>query len=131
MWCISDAEVIVGVNKYQLKDEQPIDVLMIDNNEVLKSQVAKLEKLRATRNQEAADACLNKITEIAKTGNGNLLAAAVDAARARCTLGEISLAMEKVFGRHVASDSLVSGAYKSQHGNQKELEVVTQRVYSY
>jgi methylmalonyl-CoA mutase len=90
---------------------------------------------------------LNKIYEIAKTGNGNLLAAAVDASRARCTLGEISSAMEKVFtplrlslriynfnnylkvfGRHIASDSLVSGAYKSQHGNQAELAAVSSRV---
>ncbi len=70
---------------------------MIDNNEVLKSQVAKLSKLRSTRNQQAVDECLNKITEISKSGNGNLLAAAVDASRARCTLGEISSAMEKVY----------------------------------
>ncbi|OXA56817.1 Methylmalonyl-CoA mutase, mitochondrial [Folsomia candida] len=124
----SGLEVIVGVNKYQLKDEQPIDVRMIDNNEVLKSQVAKLEKLRSVRNQDAVNDCLRKIQEISKSGNGNLLAASVDASRARCTLGEISSAMEKVFGRHVASGSLVSGAYKSQHGNHKELETVANRI---
>lgn len=89
--------MIVGVNKYQLKDEQPIDVRMIDNKEVLKSQVAKLEKLRSARNQKAAEECLEKITAISQSGDGNLLAAAVDASRARCTLGEISSAMEKVY----------------------------------
>lgn len=70
---------------------------MIDNNEVLKSQVAKLEKLRSVRNQDAVNDCLRKIQEISKSGNGNLLAASVDASRARCTLGEISSAMEKVY----------------------------------
>jgi len=89
-------EVIVGVNKYQLKEEQPIEVLMIDNKEVLKSQVAKLKKLRESRDQAAVDKCLQNITSIAESNNGNLLGAAVDAARARCTLGEISSAMEKV-----------------------------------
>jgi len=118
----------VGVNKYQLKDEAPIDVLTIDNNEVLKSQIVKLKRLRSARNEQAVQDCLSKITEIAKTGNGNLLAAAVDASRARCSLGEISYAMEKVFGRHVATGSLVSGAYKSEYGDQDELARVEQRV---
>jgi methylmalonyl-CoA mutase len=92
----SIVEVIVGVNKHQLTEEQPIEVRIIDNKEVLRSQVAKLEKLRSSRNQVAVEDCLKKITEIAESGQGNLLAAAVDASRARCTLGEISSAMEKV-----------------------------------
>jgi len=90
-------EVIVGVNKYQLEKEAPIEVLMIDNKEVLKSQVTKLANLRRSRDQNKAEDCLQQITKIAESGEGNLLAAAVDASRARCSLGEISYAMEKVF----------------------------------
>ena len=84
------------MNKYKLEKEDPLEVLMIDNKEVRKSQVAKLEQLRATRDSKKVEECLQKITEIAQSGNGNLLGAAVDAARARCTLGEITVAMEKV-----------------------------------
>ena len=84
------------MNKYKLEKEDPLEVLMIDNKEVRKSQVAKLERLRATRDSKKVEECLQKITEIAQSGNGNLLGAAVDAARARCTLGEITVAMEKV-----------------------------------
>jgi len=84
------------VNKYKLDNEAPVDVLMIDNNEVRKSQVAKLKEIRATRDSKKAEECLDIITTIAKTGQGNVLEAAVNAARARCTVGEISYAMEKV-----------------------------------
>lgn len=118
----------MGVNKYQLENEAPVDVLVIDNNEVRKSQIAKLETLRSTRDSKLATECLEIITQIAKTGEGNLLHAAVNAARARCTVGEISAAMEKVYGRHVASDSLVSGAYKSEFGDAKEFDAVAHRV---
>ncbi|ODN06153.1 Methylmalonyl-CoA mutase, mitochondrial [Orchesella cincta] len=124
----SGLEVIVGVNKYKLEQEDKIEVLTIDNKEVLKSQVAKLNTLKEKRDTAKAKEALDRITEIAKNGNGNLLEAAIQAARVRCTLGEISYAMEEVFGRHVATDSLVSGAYKSEYGNQKELDAVANRI---
>ncbi|CAL8147565.1 unnamed protein product [Orchesella dallaii] len=124
----SGLEVIVGVNKYKLEQEEQIEVLTIDNKEVLKSQVAKLNELKGKRDSAKAKEALERITDIAKNGNGNLLEAAVQAARVRCTLGEISYAMEEVFGRHVATDSLVSGAYKSEYGNQKELDAVANRI---
>lgn len=122
------SEVIVGVNKYQLEKETPIEVLTIDNQEVRQSQINKLKSLKSTRKSEEVEKALLNITRIAKGGDGNLLEAAVHAAKVRCTLGEISLAMEQVFGRHVASDSLVSGAYKSEYGNQSELDAVAARV---
>ncbi|KAL1417103.1 hypothetical protein MTO96_027157 [Rhipicephalus appendiculatus] len=109
----SGKEVIVGVNKYRLEKEDPIDVLMVDNTKVRASQIAKLEHIRKTRDNAKTEAALDAITESAKTGEGNLLALAIEAARLRATVGEISYAMEKVFGRHVASDRMVSGAYKS------------------
>jgi methylmalonyl-CoA mutase len=124
----SGRETIVGVNKYRLEEESPLEVLTIDNNQVRASQVAKLAELRKNRDPKVAQECMDRITKIAETGDGNLLEAAVTAARARCTLGEISYAMEKVFGRHVASDSLVSGAYKSEFGDQKEFEAVANRI---
>lgn len=106
----------------------PIEVLTIDNKEVLKSQIAKLASLKGKRDERKVKEALDKITATARTGKGNLLAGAVQAARVRCTLGEISSAMEEVFGRHVATDSLVSGAYKSEYGNQKDLDAVALRV---
>lgn len=125
----SGTEVIVGVNKYNLEKESDIEVLTIDNKEVLKSQVKKLRELREKRDAGMAEEALNIIEGIARgEREGNLLEAAVNAARVRCSLGEISYAMEKVFGRHVATDSLVSGAYKSEYGDQKELDVVQKRV---
>ncbi|CAG7678015.1 unnamed protein product [Allacma fusca] len=124
----SGREVIVGVNKYKLEKETPIEVLTIDNQQVRASQVAKLEELRKSRDSTVAQECLGRITNISNGAEGNLLEAAVTAARARCSLGEISYAMEKVFGRHVASDSLVSGAYKSEYGDQKEFDAVASRI---
>ncbi|MGG7568472.1 methylmalonyl-CoA mutase [Rhodovulum sp. DZ06] len=104
-------EVIVGVNKYRRETEDPIDILDVDNVAVRKSQVARIEKIRATRDQAACDAALADLTKVAESGEGNLLAAAVEAARARATVGEISDAMEKVFGRHRAEVKTLSGVY--------------------
>jgi len=124
----SGKEVIVGVNKYKLQKEDDIEVRSIDNAEVKESQLKRLSSLKATRNQDEVSRCLDCIEKCAAGGEGNLLALAVDAARARCTVGEISSAMEKVFGRHVASDKMVSGAYRSEYGETEEIEAVATAI---
>ncbi|OQV17420.1 Methylmalonyl-CoA mutase, mitochondrial [Hypsibius exemplaris] len=124
----SGTETIVGVNKYRLEQEDTQDVLMIDNTAVLNSQVAKLKQIKAARDTSKAESTLNALTEASRTGNGNLLELAIEAARARCTLGEISDAMEKVFGRHVATSRMVSGAYKTEYGQREETESVLREV---
>ncbi|KAG8191068.1 hypothetical protein JTE90_008382 [Oedothorax gibbosus] len=121
-------EVIVGVNKYQKDKEDPVDVLVIDNSRVRALQIEKLKKIRETRSTGECNKALEAITECAKTGKGNLLELAIVAARARATVGEITQAMEVVFGRHVAADRLVSGAYKSEYGEAAELDAVRARA---
>ncbi|MGP3695747.1 methylmalonyl-CoA mutase [Rhodobacter sp. NSM] len=103
-------DVIVGVNKYRLAKEDPIEILDIDNVAVREAQIARLEKMRATRDEAACQAALDELTRRASEG-GNLLEAAVDASRARASVGEISMAMEKVFGRHRAEVKTLSGVY--------------------
>ena len=103
-------EVIVGVNKYRLDKEDPIDIMDIDNDAVRISQIARLEKTRAARDNVACDAALAELTRRAKEG-GNLLEAAIEAARARASVGEISMAMEKEFGRHRAEVKTLAGVY--------------------
>jgi len=124
----SGKEVIVGVNKYKLQKEDDIEVRSIDNAEVKESQLKRLSSLKATRNQNEVSRCLDSIEKCAAGGEGNLLALAVDAARARCTVGEISSAMEKAYGRHVASDKMVSGAYRSEYGETEEIEAVATAI---
>ncbi len=104
-------EVIVGVNKYRLTKEEPIDILEIDNTAVREAQVARLEQMRATRDAAACDAALAALERGAASGNGNLLELAVEAARARASVGEISMAMEKAFGRHRAEVKTLAGVY--------------------
>jgi methylmalonyl-CoA mutase len=103
-------EVVVGVNKYRLASQDPIDILDIDNVAVRNSQIARLQTTRASRDEAATQAALDELTRIAGH-DGNLLAAAVTAARARATVGEISMAMEKVFGRHRAEVKTLAGVY--------------------
>ncbi len=110
----SGKETIVGVNKYQLDKEEPIDILEVDNEKVRKAQLDRLEKLRAERNEDEVQSALDAITKAADTGDGNLLDMAVKAARKRATLGEISDAMEKAFGRYTATVRSVSGVYSSE-----------------
>ena len=107
----SGEDVIVGVNRFELPEEEPIDVLEIDHTAVREAQIARLRAVRAARNDEAVRQALDALTLCARTGEGNLLACAVEAARQRATLGEISAAMEKEFGRHLASRSIAGGAY--------------------
>ena len=127
----SGKEVIVGVNKYRLAKEDNIEVRTIDNKEVRISQIRRLEAMKISRDPVKASECLLKIEEAASSGECNLLELAVAAARARCSVGEISLAMEKVFGRHVASDKMVSGAYRSEYGEQEEIEAVTTAIQKF
>jgi len=127
----SGKEVIVGVNKYKLKKEDDIEVRAIDNAEVKESQLNRLTKLKAARNPEEVERCLKQLEDCAAGNGGNLLSLAVEAARARCTVGEISSAMEKVFGRHVASDKMVSGAYRSEYGETEEIEAVAKAINSF
>jgi methylmalonyl-CoA mutase len=118
----------VGVNAFKLDKEDPIKVLTIDNTMVRETQIAKIKQLKAARDSKAAHAALDAITECCKSGDGNLMDLSIKAARARCTVGEITDAMEKVFTRHVAKDRLVSGAYKVEFGEDKEIEAVMRRV---
>lgn len=110
----SGREILVGVNRYQSDEESEIETLEVDNTAVRDGQVERLKKLRAERDNSAVEAALQHITAIAKSGEGNLLEAAVAAARHRATLGEISDAMEEVFGRFQAKTQSVSGVYSSE-----------------
>ncbi|UWQ55083.1 methylmalonyl-CoA mutase [Leisingera caerulea] len=104
-------EVVVGVNKYRKDKEDPIDILDVDNHAVREAQIARLETMRKTRDEAACQAALEELTRRAKEGSGNLLEAAVEAARARASVGEISMAMEKEFGRHRAEVKTLAGVY--------------------
>jgi len=104
-------EVVVGVNKYQPKEETPIDILDIDNSKVRDSQVARLNKIKASRDNAKVEQTLAALTASAESGQGNLLELAVDATRARASIGEISSALEKVFTRHRAVTRTISGVY--------------------
>jgi methylmalonyl-CoA mutase len=118
----SGQERIVGVNIFQVSDEAPFEILEVDNTAVRESQIKRLEQVRASRNEEKVQACLEKITEAARSESGNLLALAVDAARERATLGEISLAMEDVFGRFKATTRTVSGVFAKEMNDNADFE---------
>ncbi|XP_061785407.1 methylmalonyl-CoA mutase, mitochondrial [Nerophis lumbriciformis] len=124
----SGAEVIVGVNKYRLEKEESVEVLAIDNTLVRQKQIEKLKKVRESRDADAASKCLAAIEECARNREGNLLALAVEAARARCSVGEITDAMKRVFGEHKASTRMVSGAYRSEFGEHEEIALAHNRV---
>ncbi len=109
----SGAQVIVGVNKYRLEQEDPIDILEVDNTAVRKQQIERLQQLKANRDNAAVKKALDAITECVKTGKGNLLELAVEAARVRATLGEISDACEVVVGRYKATIRTISGVYSA------------------
>ena len=110
----SNIDTIVGINKYRLDHEDPIETLEIDNTAVRNAQIERLKKLRAERDSDAVNAALDALTECARTGQGNLLALSIDAARKRASLGEISYALEKVYGRYKAKINLISNVYSSQ-----------------
>ncbi|MBQ0069109.1 MAG: cobalamin-dependent protein, partial [Bacteroidales bacterium] len=118
----SGRQTIVGINKYALEKEDPIDILEIDNTEVRKEQVANLDKLRAERDEAKVQADLEAITKCVETGEGNLLALAVEAAKDRASLGEISDACEKIVGRYKAVVKTISGVYSSETQNNPDLQ---------
>jgi methylmalonyl-CoA mutase len=118
----SGSEVIVGINKYQPETQDTIDVLEVNNHAVRENQLRRLAAVRSTRNSQAVAEALVALTRTAETGEGNLLEMAVNAARARATLGEISLALEKVFGRHQAVSRTISGVYSSEIQSDPEFQ---------
>ena len=120
----SGKDILVGVNKYQVDEEADFDVLEVDNTAVRNSQIERLKKLKAERNSAAVNEALGVLSACAETGKGNLLELAVDAARKRATLGEISDAMEKHFGRHKAEVKTISGVYASESAQDKDFEEV-------
>ncbi len=113
----SGAQGIIGVNKYRLEKEDPIDILEIDNTAVRLAQIERLNKLRAGRNESECQAALEAISKCVETGNGNLLALAIDAAQKRASLGEISYACEKHVGRYKAIIRTISGVYSAESKN--------------
>ncbi|MEX2478984.1 MAG: methylmalonyl-CoA mutase [Gracilimonas sp.] len=113
----SAKDTIVGINKYQTDEKSEIDILEVDNEKVRRSQIERINKIKAGRNDEAVQQALDKLTKCAESGDGNLLALAVDAARERATLGEISDAMEEAFGRYKATIKSISGVYSSELKN--------------
>ena len=122
----SGVQVIVGTNKYRLDHEDPIDILEVDNTAVRMQQEENLAKVRAARDEEACKAALARLTEIVRNGDGNLLAQAVECAKLRCTLGEISDACEEVVGRYKAVIRTISGVYSSESKNDKEFDLACQ-----
>ena len=125
----SGRQVIVGINRHKLREEDNVDVLKVDNAAVRSQQLEKLEQLRAERNNKEVELKLNNLTNAAESNEGNLLALAIEAAREKATVGEISYALEKVYGRHVAEVKTISGIYSNEVGMANEaVEGVLERV---
>ena len=124
----SGEETIVGVNKYRLAQEAPIDILDVDNTAVRLSQIERLHKLRAERDETRCQATLTALGDCAGGGSGNLLALAIEAAQARASLGEISDAMEKHFGRYKAVIRTISGVYGKEFNNQGDMSDIPELI---
>lgn len=118
----SGKDKIIGVNVFRLEKEDPIEILEVDNSAVRESQIIRLQKLKKERNQEEVQETLDALTVSAQTGEGNLLALSIDAARKRATLGEISFALEKVYGRYKAVIRSISGIYSSESGDSENFK---------
>jgi methylmalonyl-CoA mutase len=127
----SGVQTVVGVNKYKPSDEAPIEILKVDNRAVRQLQLDKLSRLKRERDPAAVAEALAALTRNAAGGNGNLLALAIDAARAKATVGEISLALEQVFGRHQAEIKAISGVYRREAGMSDAVERVLKRVAAF
>jgi methylmalonyl-CoA mutase len=123
----SGKEVIVGVNKYRLEKEDQVEVLVVDNKVVRETQISKIKKIKANRDLNKVNKSLEELTKAAET-DGNVLSKAIECVKYRATVGEISLAMEKAFGRYVAADRLVSGAYFNAFSNLDELKNVQNKI---
>jgi methylmalonyl-CoA mutase len=125
----SGHEKLIGVNAYRLEKEDPLEILEVDNTEVRRQQIARLEKLKKERDNTKVKSALNALTEAAESGEGNLLELSVEAAKARASLGEISDALEKVWGRHKAEIRTISGVYRGEyHGDEDTIDRVQQQV---
>ena len=124
----SGKQTVVGVNSYRPENDTMVDVLKIDNNEVRAAQLAKLERLRAERNEDDVRRALEHLTKAAESGEGNLLDLGVEAARAYATVGEISEALEKVYGRHAAEIKSIGGVYQQEVGVETESFAGTKRL---
>ena len=127
----SGDDVIVGVNKYRLEEEEQLEIRDIDNSAVRDAQIKRLEEIRASRDQGAVDKALAELTALAKSGEGNLLAAAIDAARVRATVGEISEALEKEYTRHRAEVRSISGIYSKAYQGDDDFETVCKDVAAF
>jgi methylmalonyl-CoA mutase len=127
----SGEDVIVGVNKYRPPEEADLDIRDIDNTAVRRSQIRRLESIRASRDTATVEGCLEQLRELARSGEGNVLQAAVEAARARCTVGEISEALEDVYTRHRAEVKAVSGVYGASYRGDEDFQAVSQEVASF
>lgn len=127
----SGQQPVIGVNSYRPADDVKIDVLKIDNAEVRARQLSKLQQLKGTRDVTAVDGALTALTSAAKSGTGNLLDFAIKAARARATVGEISLALEKAYGRHVADIHTISGVYRKEVGKSAVIDRVQAKAAAY
>jgi methylmalonyl-CoA mutase len=121
-------QTVVGVNRFKLDEPEHVDVLKVDNTLVRSAQIKKLEKLRAERDPAAVQQALDALTHAAQSGEGNLLGLSVDAARAKATVGEMTQALEKVFGRHVAEIRAISGVYAREAQNVRSVETVRKMV---
>jgi methylmalonyl-CoA mutase len=124
-------DVIVGVNKYRLDNEAPIDILDIDNTKVRDAQIRRLESVRSTRDEARCRAALDAITQVARSGEGNLLESCIEATRARATVGEMSDAMEAVFTRHRATVRSISGVYGKAYENDEMFQKVRSEIEAF
>jgi methylmalonyl-CoA mutase len=121
-------DVIVGVNKFQIDEQDAVDILEIDNEQVRESQVARLADIRASRDDECVAQALQALTDAAESGNGNLLELAINATRSRATIGEISDALEAVYGRFVAHAQTVSGVYGAAYAEDANWESISMDI---
>jgi len=124
----SGEETIVGINKYRLDKEDPIDILEVDNSAVRLSQIERLQSIKASRNSDSVKVALDNLTKCAETGVGNLLELAVVAAKVRATLGEISDAIEKISGRYKAVTRTISGVYSGEYNSEKNMSVEQAKI---
>ena len=127
----SGQDVIVGVNKYKLEDEDPVDILDIDNDAVRESQTERLRQIRANRDETAVTCALQALKAAAKDDNQNLLAATIDAMRARASVGEVSDALEEVFGRFAGQNETVRNIYKAAYGESEQIDSVHQSLHEF
>jgi len=127
----SGEQAVIGVNTYRVAGDATIDILKVDNSAVRARQIEKLQRLRAERNEAETKAALAKLSEVARSGQGNLLAASVDAARAKATVGEISLALEQVFRRHTPAIRAVKGVYAATPKDQHKIDRVRHAIAAF